>query len=713
MKLHVWILLLISISTFIDATSNDSTSAAVKFILSHSTLTRRDISTDSSGILIRKNILSSNMSSALTVTTPQSIPLVSSTTVQYFGNVHNQEFRRNKSVLLEQPLKAKRSAMKEKTMAPECELFSIGSNATKTFSSPGYPDHYTKNMSCVRVLEAPPGYLLRLDFRDHFNIEPSDDCKFDYLEIRDGAHGFSTKIGQYCGHNFPDIITSTGRFLWLHFHSDENIEYEGFKAVYEYIPRPTSAVYDDLECGETLGGFEGFVNETLISQEKLDAVVKNNLPLDCLWMIQVEEDWKIQLSFTDFKLDKPNDCDSNFVDVFGENTDLPSRLRNFCGSMADSSVQSKTNILHIRYFAEAAAIKSSFKILYTAYRDKGKGQCREDEYDCDDHTCIKSYLRCNRRNNCRLLWDEDPTKCEKSNEESEHVFIIVVVFCVMLAVMLIAFIISCMRKILRDHKIIREHIRQSHESKLDELGRHSTKLTKSKENIAMHTLTKIPPPSFDPDSPTSINLIENNSTNHQYYREAITNTNGARNIDSKNNFNLREQEIKNIFGSSYEDDRKDGEMCDMACQTRESLFQPVFKNKVTQSPSPYGLRFSTFGYLDSSTPSPPPPPNIEQTIPGASCPTHSQSGKSTMPHQHQHHHHYHHIHSSTNQSSPEGIDTSAVGTNVRMDELQTMLDDDKHKKILLKRDDTQGRSYSDVRKSAPDVVIIAGCTSSH
>jgi hypothetical protein len=121
-------------------------------------------------------------------------------------------------------------------------------------------------------------------------------------------------------------------------------------------------------------------------------------------------------------------------------------------------------------------------------------------------------------------------------------------------------------------KIIQEHIRQSRESKLDELGRHSTKLTKSRENIAMQQLTKIPPPSFDLESPNSINLIENNTTNHGYYRD--NGNNGAR-IDSKNDLNLREQEIKNILGSSYHQhddshfDQKDsGEMCDTACQTR-------------------------------------------------------------------------------------------------------------------------------------------------
>ena len=97
------------------------------------------------------------------------------------------------------------------------------------------------------------------------------------------------------------------------------------------------------------------------------------------------------------------------------------------------------------------------------------------------------------------------------------------------------------------------------------MGRHSTKLTKSREHIAMAQLTKIPPPSFDMESPASID------NNHHYYREGTMSShkNGTR-IDSKNDLNMREQEIKTILGTSYDDDRhiNDSEMCDMACQTR-------------------------------------------------------------------------------------------------------------------------------------------------
>lgn len=40
---------------------------------------------------------------------------------------------------------------------------------------------------------------------------------------------------------------------------------------------------------------------------------------------------KIQLQFIKFALAVPNDCDSNFLDIFPESTDIPSRINSFCG----------------------------------------------------------------------------------------------------------------------------------------------------------------------------------------------------------------------------------------------------------------------------------------------------------------------------------------------------------------------------------------------
>jgi len=57
--------------------------------------------------------------------------------------------------------------------------------------------------------------------------------------------------------------------------------------------RLVTAVYDDTECGETLQGFEGYLNSTLIPQEKLEYIKIHELQLDCMWVIEVEEEWKV------------------------------------------------------------------------------------------------------------------------------------------------------------------------------------------------------------------------------------------------------------------------------------------------------------------------------------------------------------------------------------------------------------------------------------
>nr|XP_018897448.1 PREDICTED: uncharacterized protein LOC109030773 [Bemisia tabaci]XP_018897449.1 PREDICTED: uncharacterized protein LOC109030773 [Bemisia tabaci]XP_018897450.1 PREDICTED: uncharacterized protein LOC109030773 [Bemisia tabaci] len=359
-----------------------------------------------------------------------------------------------------------------------CRQFVEGDPEKMEFYSPNYPSNYPNHSDCIAVLTAEPGYLIRLDFRDEFHLEPSEECKFDYLEVRDGAHGYSDLIGSYCGNEFPPMLTSSNRWLWLRFHSDENIEYSGFRAVYSFIQKPTSAVYiPELEtCNINVTGSEGFVNRTDIDPEHVRLATTHNLPLDCIWVITVQTGWRIQLNWMKFNLDRPNDCDSNFVDVFPERTDLPSRLHNFCGSIAEI-VQSPSNILHVRFVAEAKAINSTFEALFTAFRDKGKGGVCDDatEYDCEDATCISLDLKCNDRPNCRFRWDE--ADCENKLDafgkimQSQHIIIILIIFVLILAGMCFAFIFNITRKLIHDQRIIREHTKQSREGRLDQLGR--------------------------------------------------------------------------------------------------------------------------------------------------------------------------------------------------------------------------------------------------
>ncbi|XP_055910064.1 neuropilin and tolloid-like protein 1 isoform X2 [Eupeodes corollae] len=363
---------------------------------------------------------------------------------QYRGQISSNNIKRSK----------RDDVMNDDTGMDKCHTFVVGEPEQSLLYSPDYPNDYPKNINCTRIIEAPKGQLIRLDFRNSFNIENKEDCKFDYLEIRDGPYGFSNLIGKYCGEDFPPMITSKERHLWLHFHSDESIEYSGFTAVYEFIDRPKEAISTELNCTLEKDGYEGFINSTDVPEYVQSNVTKYKIPLDCMWIIRVTEGWKIQVKFLQFSLNKPNDCEINFIDIFAKDTNIPSRVKNFCGSTGEP-VASESNILHIRFYAEQIAINSSFSILYTAFRDKGTGCVAEEEYDCEDATCIAANLKCNGRANCKFRWDEEA--CEnKEAQMSEHLQIIIVVFGLILGGMVATFVWNCVRKIMRDQKIIRE-----------------------------------------------------------------------------------------------------------------------------------------------------------------------------------------------------------------------------------------------------------------
>jgi hypothetical protein len=99
---------------------------------------------------------------------------------------------------------------------------------------------------------------------------------------------------------------------------------------------------------------------------------KYKVATDCIWAITVKPNQRIQLQFKKFDLDKPNECDKNFVQIFSTHTDLNSMEKQFCGSIADT-VLSKKNVMFVRFFAVYnSTVNSNFEANFTAYRDIDK-----------------------------------------------------------------------------------------------------------------------------------------------------------------------------------------------------------------------------------------------------------------------------------------------------------------------------------------------------
>ncbi len=91
----------------------------------------------------------------------------------------------------------KKVPMNPQLMEDYCLNFTVGNEREKEFYSPAYPDNYPPGIVCTRVLSAPHGHFVQVDFRDRFRVEPPNtegECQYDYLEIRDGEHGYSPLI---------------------------------------------------------------------------------------------------------------------------------------------------------------------------------------------------------------------------------------------------------------------------------------------------------------------------------------------------------------------------------------------------------------------------------------------------------------------------------------------------------------------------------------
>uniref|UniRef100_A0A8C9FBF7 CUB and Sushi multiple domains 2 n=1 Tax=Pavo cristatus TaxID=9049 RepID=A0A8C9FBF7_PAVCR len=99
-----------------------------------------------------------------------------------------------------------------------------------TILSPGWPGFYKDSLSCAWVIEAQPGYPIKITF-DRFKTE----VNYDTLEVRDGRSYSSPLIGVYDGTQVPQFLISTSNYLYLLFTTDKSHSDIGFQIRYETV----------------------------------------------------------------------------------------------------------------------------------------------------------------------------------------------------------------------------------------------------------------------------------------------------------------------------------------------------------------------------------------------------------------------------------------------------------------------------------------------
>ncbi|MGH0171429.1 UNVERIFIED_CONTAM: hypothetical protein FKN15_077912 [Acipenser sinensis] len=261
------------------------------------------------------------------------------------------------------------------------------------FTSPNYPNKYPPDKECIYIIEAAPRQCIDLFFAEQYSIEPSWECKFDHIEVRDGPFGFSPIIGRYCGQQSPPFIKSSGRYLWIKFFADGELEAIGFSATYNFIPEQT------LETGVI---WLALVKQKGGGQKEFENKKKLPFPL----MQSTVTAFSIYLRFLDYEMQNSNECKRNFVAVYDGSSSVEDLKAKFCSTVAND-VMLLTGLGVIRMWADEGSRNSHFQILFTSFQEP---PCEADAFFCHSNMCINNTLVCNGVQNCVYPWDENHCK---------------------------------------------------------------------------------------------------------------------------------------------------------------------------------------------------------------------------------------------------------------------------------------------------------------
>ncbi|XP_033475581.2 inactive serine protease PAMR1 [Epinephelus lanceolatus] len=102
-------------------------------------------------------------------------------------------------------------------------------------------ESYPINARCEWTVQVERGRSIELRF-SLLSLEPDHNCRYDYIEVRDGDDLSSPVIGRFCGDLLPPPIKSSGNVLHILFTSDGYNNFDGFVLTFQERSGRTSPV---------------------------------------------------------------------------------------------------------------------------------------------------------------------------------------------------------------------------------------------------------------------------------------------------------------------------------------------------------------------------------------------------------------------------------------------------------------------------------------
>lgn len=181
------------------------------------------------------------------------------------------------------------------------------------FTSPAYPDQYTRNADCVWML-APTVRNAQVEL-NFTAFELETDCTKDYVEILSGTHARSPRIDKYCGSRRPPLLR--GNEFSVIFHSDGDGSAPGFNF---------SVILSGLPCG----GFRHIRNVAIVQTPNYPLAYPANT--ECDWVLDAQRGHRVNITFTGrFDVQQSTNCARDYVQIFNEVDGVWTSPVKYCG----------------------------------------------------------------------------------------------------------------------------------------------------------------------------------------------------------------------------------------------------------------------------------------------------------------------------------------------------------------------------------------------
>ncbi|XP_071097513.1 CUB domain-containing protein 2-like [Haliotis cracherodii] len=191
--------------------------------------------------------------------------------------------------------------------------------------SPGYPDGYRNNDSCVWTITTELDYMRVQLIVEDDGVEYGLTCNHDFGKAFDGPSIKAPLLAAWCNEKTPDV-KSSGQVMTVQFYADAYGTFRGFKAQF-FQTNEIDACGGNVDVMSFLPRIQ-----TLISPRYPHGYESD---MECVWILQAMGGTKIRIQVLNTSLEATSRSSPkchDFVAIQDGQTKCSSELGRFCGS---------------------------------------------------------------------------------------------------------------------------------------------------------------------------------------------------------------------------------------------------------------------------------------------------------------------------------------------------------------------------------------------